>query len=287
MNESTVASYVALLRQPDGVARRQAWIDQYEAAHQDVFDVYYSSWGDPRLRDQAADAVEEQVPFMASRERQVLQDAAESAEQLRKMGLLTGAVPVVTMVGVHTANGWATLFRGRQTLFIALEYLTDTIGDTILVTHETIHAAHHILNPALPMKTVGERLIGEGLATNISRVVHPGHPESEYFWFDDRRRPWVHECELASERIIETARDSLDQDDDGPDERLFSTGHSDGLPPRSGYWLADQLIKTITETGGLTHRDMMTWEPSEVADRVRQGLETLRRRPDMNNRLRR
>jgi hypothetical protein len=275
VNYSTVSTYTELLRQPVGAPRRRARTNEYESAHQDIFDVYYSGWGDTTLRDQAADLVEEQASLVASRENHVTRDAADAAERLQRMGLLSESIPVVTMVGVHTANGWAALFHGRPTLFIALEYLNDSLGDTILVAHESAHAAHQLLNPALATDTIGERLIGEGIATSISRKIHPSHPESEYFWFDDHHRNWIAECEQASDAIVKTARDHLDQVDERVVERLFSAKNTSSLPPRCGYSLADRLVDHFTEIGGATHREIMTWDSTRMAEYLERGLKAI------------
>ena len=146
---STVSAYVALAAIRDDAARERAWADQYEATWPDVFATYYSSWGDRGRRAEASAAVLDLVATIQRREQRAVQLVTDADDRLRQAGLMDGAeMDVVLLVGGRTSNGWVTTFRGRPTLFLALEFLAEPPYDEILVTHESLHVAHHRLRGA-------------------------------------------------------------------------------------------------------------------------------------------
>jgi len=65
---STVAEYQALARIEDQADRLEAWTTEYEAAHRDVFDIYYRSYSDPSRRAAASADVTRISPLVRERE---------------------------------------------------------------------------------------------------------------------------------------------------------------------------------------------------------------------------
>ena len=65
---STAAEYQTLARIEDHRDRLKAWTTEYEAAHRDVFDIYYRSYSDPRHRTAAVADVTRISPLVRERE---------------------------------------------------------------------------------------------------------------------------------------------------------------------------------------------------------------------------
>jgi hypothetical protein len=137
---STVADYQKLAKIEDFASRLQAWTTDYEAAHRDVFDVYYRSYSDPTRRSDAVAAVPRISPLVGERESRAEAIARQAEQEFRAQGLLD-ELDVVLLVGNHTANGWTEEFHGRQTMFVALEYLGAPPYDAMLFSHEALHLA--------------------------------------------------------------------------------------------------------------------------------------------------
>ncbi len=256
---STVPQYLQLLETPAGPERHTAWVDRYEAAHPEVFTTYYSSWGNPVRRQTAADLVEVHAPMMEGREQRVVTFAAEAGTALCDLGLLdTPDLPVVVLVGVGSSNGWVALHRGLPTLFIALEFLTDSVCDNVLVLHEAVHLARQRLTfPAWP-GTVLESLVGEGLAVSLSRLLLPGLSDSAYLWFDREHDDWVNQCRRRRGDIRSWPSRRLDYEDEQTLSELFSAQPGSRLPTRSGYWLAAAVMGDLLADGH-PPLELMTW----------------------------
>jgi hypothetical protein len=199
---STVAQYQALARIEDHEDRLKAWTTEYEAAHRDVFDVYYRSYSDPRRRPAAVADVARISPLVREREARAVALARQTEQDFRAQGLLD-ELDVVLLVGNHTANAWIAEFHGRQSLFVALELLGDPPYDGVVISHEALHLAHMHHGAATWPDDVGGRLIQEGIATAASRELNPGLSDSGYLWTDDQHHPWVRECREA-ERVLTT-----------------------------------------------------------------------------------
>ena len=65
---TTVPEYQKLAESEDQASRLEAWTNEYEAAHRDVFDVYYRSYSDPRRRIDAVADVGRISPLVRERE---------------------------------------------------------------------------------------------------------------------------------------------------------------------------------------------------------------------------
>ena len=128
---STVAEYQELAKIEDQASRLKAWTTGYEAAHRDVFEVYYRSYSDPRRRNGAVADVARISPLVRGREARAEALARQTEQEFRAQGLLD-ELNVVLLVGNHTANGWIAEFHGRQTMFVALELLGAPPYDSIL-----------------------------------------------------------------------------------------------------------------------------------------------------------
>jgi hypothetical protein len=270
---STVAEYQALAGIEDQADRLEAWTTGYEAAHRDVFDIYYRSYSDPRRRAAAVADVTRISPLVREREARAEALARQAEQDFRARGLLD-ELDVVLMVGNHTANGWIAEFHGRQALFVALELLGDPPYDGIVISHEALHLAHMHHGAASWPDDVGASLIQEGVATAASRQLHPGLSDSGYLWTDDRHDPWVRECREAERALAAVVLDEMATPAEAPHVRgLFAPDcQASGLPPRSGYWLADVLAQRWLSQHSL--RDVLAWDHAEATGRASSDLRT-------------
>mgnify|MGYP001170204433 CR=1 FL=1 len=268
---STVAEYLALARIEDDASRLTAWTADYEAAHRDVFDIYYRSYSDPRRRIDAVADVARIAPLVREREARAEALARQAEQEFRARGLLE-ELDVVLLVGNRTANGWIAEFRGRWTLFVALELLGAAPYDGVLVSHEALHLAHVHLGAATWPEDIGTHLVQEGVATAASRELHPGLSDSGYLWTDDQHDSWVDECREAQKALTALVLDEMATPAEAPHVKgLFAPGcQASGLPARSGYWLAELLAQDWLSQHSL--RDVLGWDHAEATSRASADL---------------
>jgi hypothetical protein len=268
---STVAEYQRLAKIEDHASRLRAWTADYEAAHPDVFNVYYSSYSDPSHRDSAVAEVARISPLVREWEARAEALARKTEQEFRAQGLLD-ELNVVLLVGNHTANAWIEEFHGHQAMFVALELLGDPPYDGMLFSHEAVHLAHIHQGAANWPDDVGSHLIQEGVATAASRELHPGQSDSGYLWNDDQHDSWVRECREAERSLITVVLDEMTTPAEATRvEGLFAPDSQTAmLPPRSGYWLGDLLAQRWLSQYGL--RDVLRWNHAEAADRASSEL---------------
>jgi hypothetical protein len=269
---STVPDYLRLLEvTPAG--RADAWEAQYEAAHPEIFATYYTAWGRPSRRAEAAEQIETVGPTVVEREARATMLLERTAAAFVELGLLSQPeYPVVLMVGQHSSNGWVTEFEGEQTLFLALEFLGEAPYDAVLVSHESLHVAHLQAGAASWPDTVAAGLCTEGLAVALSRHLVPGLSDSAYLWFDADHGGWVDECAARGREIVTRLVDCL-HSDAADDSRTFFSRPPDGvsLPMRCGYWVGDRILTGLLERGSSAH-DLLTMDYDEVVDTLRREL---------------
>lgn len=268
---STVAGYQKLARIEDDASRLQAWTTDYEAAHRDVFDVYYRSYSDPGRRNRAVADLPRISPLVQEWEARAEALARQTEQEFRAQGLLD-ELNVVLLVGNHTANGWIEEFHGRQTMFVALELLGAPPYDGMLFSHEALHLAHMHHGAANWPDDVGSHLIQEGLATAASRQLHPGLSDSAYLWNDGQHDSWVRECREAERALAAVVLDEMATPAEAAHvQGLFAPDCQAGtLPSRSGYWLGDLVAQHWLSQHNL--RNVLRWNHAEASDRASNDL---------------
>lgn len=270
---STVGDYLGLLEVPEGVPRRAAWVDRYEAAHPAVFARYYENWGNTRRRDQAADAVSQLAPVIRQREVGARSLVTRAGRDVKEIGVLQAdEIPAVLLVGGHPSNGWVTDLEGVTTLFLALEYLGEPPFDDILVTHEAVHLGHLGGPAATWPATVAEALFSEGLAVAVSRHVRPGLDDSAYLWFDDSHQRWVNECRERDSEIRRTVLARFGSTDSEFISTLFGAQSGSPLPTRCGYWMGDLIVRHLIEDASASPRELLCWTYQHAQMKVAEVL---------------
>jgi hypothetical protein len=196
-------------------------------------------------------------------------------------------IDVVLMVGVGAANAGELVVAGRGIAFVCLEHFTgvpnqETQGlglDPELIpmwlAHEMAHAVRYT-SPGSRSEmralideadgyysywetgrraSLGEHVVNEGIAVEVSRMVSPGHASWEYFGYQRRQFARVRELEPSITRSI------LSEFDDaalGLRLRYLSGGMSDEarvidrtvVPERAGYFVGSRLVGPALEMNG-------------------------------------
>lgn len=196
-------------------------------------------------------------------------------------------IDVVLMVGVGAANAGELVVNGRGVAFIALEHFTgETNPETsalglepelipLWLGHEIAHAVRYTSPESRSeMRTLIEEeggeysywetgrraslrelVINEGIATQVSRLVSPGHAAWEYFGYGRREYANVREAEPF---LMRTVAKDLDRAGLGLRLRYLSGGMSTDartverhiLPERSGYFIGARMVEAAIASRG-------------------------------------
>jgi hypothetical protein len=267
--ESTVPAFLAFWdaarEQPRDVQRR-LWHELYEERHQELFDVYFTNWGSAEGLDAALDRFPAEAAAIAARSDELPRRVAEAARGTA--AFLDRPEPdldVQLLVGLFSSDGWVTEFRGRRTLFLAVEYIPPY--DDVFFAHECAHLVHRAAG--FDGETVAAAVIAEGLAVAVSAELVPGHDEAVYLWMRDGRDEWLAECVAREGELRSQLRADLDSDDTEVYAKWFLGRPNDsGLPSRSGYFVASRLIRELDASS----REIVCWDYTEA----RAALESVR-----------
>ena len=268
---STVEAWQEMAELTNADDRAVAWVRTYEARFPSVFEVYYSAWGSPVKRADAALQAPRLVAQVLAAEARARHILAQAEIDFRRGGLLHGELSVVLLVGAHTSNGWVADHQGKRSLFLALEYLGTPPYDDVLVVHELSHVVQAQLSPATAAPTYASSLAAmvEGAATATSRLLCPGHTDSAYLWMDDDHQDWLDECITSAPAIASLLLRHADTpDDDEAVAPLFRNREGGGIPARAGYWAGDQIAREMLKDGA-DLRELLSMEPDAAHARVR------------------
>ncbi len=178
---------------------------------------------------------------------------------------------MVLLVGGHTSDGWVTELDGRDTIFLALEYLGDPPYDGVLVSHEAFHVAHARHGAGGWPEDGAASLFQEGLAVAVSRAAPP-RPARERLPVERRHPRGVGRGVRARPRARRADARGLDTSYDDEAVRALFTGgqRQPGLPVRAGYWLGDVVMRSLLEE--IPSDELIEWDhPTArlaVADRL-------------------
>lgn len=272
---STVPDYLQLqnLKQSE---RQAVWLSQYEETHADLFDIYYSAYGHPDGRGAAASLVPDLAPHIMARESRVLKTLEGAVVDLVGRGLMQADhdLGVILMVGTGHSDAWVKVVDGDPELFVALEMMTDTRRDDLLVLHELVHVVHvRALLPLLATEpelepSVGMRVWLEGLAVAATRLLQPDHPDTDYLFVPDDQ--WIQACHAALPAIAVALLPNLTVADSTIGYSLCGVTDDHPWPSRAGYWVGDQVVRELLDAGHALS-DLMTWSPDRVAQAFRES----------------
>lgn len=196
-------------------------------------------------------------------------------------------VDVILMVGVGAANAGELVVAGRGIAFVCLEHFTgvsnqETQGlglDPELIPMWLAHEMAHAVRYTSPTSrsemralieeadgyysywdtgrraSLGEHVVNEGIACEVSRMVSPGHAAWEYFGYARRQYARIRELEPAITRSILSEFDNAAL---GLRLRFLSGGMPDEsrqvdrtvVPERAGYLIGSRLVAPALEMNG-------------------------------------
>lgn len=248
------------------VIREQLWRDLYHNAHPEIFETFFAEQpgregmhalvrelGKVRVRvKDAAPLMPDLINEVESAVRKVLAvDVPGTAQEAREdvgrqaPGQLGGDSPGVSplhvlMVGTFSTNGLAARLGDEVAVFHCLEWFAGPEPTQVLIAHEDTHAWHQLSLAAQPPQDLAWTTFYEGLAIQVSRLVVPGRPEHDYFWygvagFED----WPGECRTDEAKLLNKFKNSLDTE--GSVDAFFGGGFVE-RKWRTGYYLADLLV---------------------------------------------
>lgn len=269
--------------------QRRLWHALYEDQHQDVFDVYYRTWGDPQRLDAALGHFPTAAPAIRARLPAIESSIGRMTPRCASLfGLRDDDVRYLLMVGLFMSNAWATSLRGRATCFVAAEIEATARGLDITVAHEAAHAFHSRRTEIdLNTTAVGAGLFLEGMAVLASGAVVPEASEASLLWFDGERTPqgqspheWVAACERQWPILRRHLLDNLDATDEARFAGYFYASEAmrlEGVPMRAGYFAGYRIARLLSRSVPVA--DMAGWPVERGVREVRAMLEQARECP--------
>jgi hypothetical protein len=256
-----LAFWDAAAGEPRDVQRR-LWNELYEEPNRELFDLYYTNWARRDGLDPALDRLSAEAPAIAAR-------AASLPARIRAAAGTTARfferpepdLDIQLLVGLFMSDGWVTEFRGRRTLFLAVEYIPPY--ESIFFAHECTHLVHG--EAGFDRDTVAAAAFAEGLAVAASAELEPGHDEAVYLWMKDGHEDWLAECIAREDELRERLRADLDSEDADVYASWFLGRQNDsGLPSRCGYFVGSRWVREL----GVPYPELVTWD----YDRARAAL---------------
>lgn len=226
--------------------RESKWKELYEAAHPEIFEAFYA--GQPGVAGRSAvvrelsivrDRVSEGGPTL----HRVIEDVEPAVRDA--LGLAPTPDPLhVLLVGPYSINVLVAPMGDDMAVFHCLEWFQSEEGSRVLVAHEDTHAWHRlVLGGAPPDDDAAWTAFSEGLATLVSKVVVPGRPEADYFWYGHEGfEDWLPWCEEHCDELLARFRQEIDEP--GTAEAFFGSGLVEKRW-RVGYYLADLLVGSL------------------------------------------
>jgi hypothetical protein len=281
--------FLAVLKSSDRVAAYHRYYD----AHRHRLAAYWHNYvldpDTPHFADVARmAALADRGDLLAMLERTDVVAMAQETE-LQCAALLESDVDiyVILMVGVGAANAGELVVAGRGVAFVCLEHFTgvpnpETQGlglDPELIplwlAHEIAHAVRYT-SPTSRSEirqliedadgyysywetgrraSLGELVVNEGLAVEVSRTIRPGHAAWEYYGYARRQYARAREVEPIVTRAILS---DFDHAALGLRLRYLSGGMSDEartlertvVPERAGYLVGSRLVASAMDAQG-------------------------------------
>ncbi|WP_432948720.1 hypothetical protein ACQPXM_14500 [Kribbella sp. CA-253562] len=178
----------------------------------------------------------------------------------------------VVMVGLGTSNGWVSEFRGRPTLFLAVEQIPETAAPRILAAHELAHAVQ------LPLPGVswsddgplGQWIYSEGFATALTAELMPEYGLAEHLWFGGGYDDWLAECLRVLPAAQAAILADLESEDDAVAGRYLYLNRESPFPDRIGYLVGTRLVQELRRT--YSWPELASWPPERAMEEVRRAL---------------
>lgn len=281
--------FLAVLNSSDRVAAYHRYYETHRHRLAAYWHNYVLDPETPHFADVARmAALADRTDLLAMLERtDVVTMAREAGEQCARLLDADVDIDIILMVGVGAANAGELVVAGRGVAFVCLEHFTgipnpETQGlglDPELIPlwlgHEIAHAIRYT-SPSSRSEmrrlveeadgyysywetgrraSLGELVLNEGLAVEVSRAIRPGHAAWEYFGYARRQYARIRELEPVVTRAVLADFDSAAL---GLRLRYLSGGMSDEartlertvIPERAGYLVGSRLVASAIEAHG-------------------------------------
>jgi hypothetical protein len=269
--------------------QEHAWNRSVEATRRDVYDsVVWEKQHDPywqarrqiwlRARFAKYPALAADIPG----EVRALQGAI-AKQSARFKALFADAdthPPVTILLAPNFDAKSGVLSQGTPVLvFAADSLLLEHAKLDIIVPHELFHLYHAqhagIRNDGvMPDAELTLPLFEEGLATYVSGLLAPGHPDGELLLQDDlgaisaQRLP-----EIARRFLADAHAKAIDARHPEVFARWFNGAakpYQAGLPNRTGYWLGLQVVRQLLRDHSLA--EITAWSPAQAQSHTLDAL---------------
>ncbi|MBE6610409.1 MAG: hypothetical protein E7634_07045 [Ruminococcaceae bacterium] len=204
------------------------------------------------LLDSAWDKYEKVIPFLE----QWSPDAERIEQHLSKIKSalnFSESVDVVLIffVGAFDENAFAAPY-GKNRIAVCLPI--ENGENQVTVVHELIHLVHgKIIGSAMNWeRSVASLIFQEGLATQLSKYLVPGHKDEVYVEHQDG---WLQDCSRDSKQILQRIRPFL-QECSAEKIFQFTMGNGTTGRTREGYFAGWKLIGDMLDNG---------WSFSDIA----------------------
>jgi hypothetical protein len=176
----------------------------------------------------------------------------------------------VVMVGVGTSNGWVSEFRGRPTLFLAVEQIPATAYPRILAAHELAHAVQLPEVAWLDDGPLGQWIYSEGFATALTAELLPEYGLAEHLWFGGGYDDWLAECLHVLPAAQAAILADLESEDDDVAGRYLYLNRESPFPHRIGYLVGTRLVQDLRRIHGWP--ELARWSPDRAMEEVGRAL---------------
>ncbi|NKE04001.1 DUF2268 domain-containing putative Zn-dependent protease [Mesobacillus selenatarsenatis] len=195
-------------------------------------------------------------------------------EYLTRVKALLGYDHPIDLVVVYFVGGFennpfvAPYDQNRMALCLPIEN-----GDSnIHLAHELTHIVH---SQTANLKgewerTIGSTILQEGLATQVSKCLVPGHPDELYL---EHKKGWLQSCKENRANIISQICPFLDHDSSEAVTR-FTFGNGTTNHEREAYYVGWELVHFLLNEG-VTFKEMASVKEKDIPDYLRDVLPNL------------
>lgn len=170
---------------------------------------------------------------------------------------------VVFFVGGFENNPFVAPYdKKRMALCLPVEN-----GDSnIHLSHELTHIVHSQTANLTGEweRTIGSTILQEGLATQVSKCLVPGHPDELYI---EHKEGWLRSCKEKRAEIITQIYPFLDHDSSEAVTR-FTFGNGTTNHEREAYYVGWELVHFLLDEG-VTFKEMASVQEKDIPDYLR------------------
>ena len=170
---------------------------------------------------------------------------------------------VVYFVGGFENNPFVAPFDGER---LALCLPIENGDSEIILAHELTHIVHtQTANLTAEWeRTIASTILQEGLATQVSKFLVPGHQDEEYI---EHKKGWLQSCKEKRAGIINGIFPYLD-DASSKAVTMFTFGNGTTNHEREAYYVGWELVEFLLAQG-VTFKEMASLQEADIPNYVR------------------